>query len=301
MIMGCTLRNVLAFAGVCGGGPGLSYARALRVIVTFLDPLVAAIGRITGERDILASGLACHRVLRAQRRHLPELSGTRDWLAKKGLENVAFGVTASVLTAYYVAAHNGGSVASIANGLEKCCRTAERILRHWKMETVEQAAEQVAIVDAEARALARACAACAGAALEAKRQSLSNVDALRLQFETMRAAAWPAGECCSAETHEQLCAKIASGVPLNGGQAVAMPVRCVPLSAIPSSVWTNERGSEASDGSQSTASSHTTSYTSTCSSASTSASTGSEACSTEMDLDVRTGLDPAFLDMFTRA
>ncbi len=246
VIIGATLHNVLAFAGV-NVHKG-SCMRAMRMFVDFLEPTVAAVGRIhdTLDREVLSNGLACHRILRQQREHLFECrsarhaggsgDGKRTWLDRKGLKDVAVGVTASVLAAHYIAAANGASAQDIATGVARCCASAEKALANWQLTDGAQRDVHRAALDVEARALGRARAACEAAVQRAAEHDLPRRAALQLQLEMMRQAAWPAGEECSAATHARLCERIQRGFPIGDGGGFAMPVTAVPLSAIPESV-----------------------------------------------------------------
>ena len=153
VIIGATLENVLAFAGIDVRNG--SCLRATRQLVHFLKPVVEAVRRIDGERDKLASGLACHRVLRSQRKAMSECrlpSRARGWLDRNGIADVAVGVTASVLVAHYVAANNGESATNLTLGLERCCANAEAMLMHWNTAASEHSHENIAVLHAEARA-----------------------------------------------------------------------------------------------------------------------------------------------------
>ena len=263
VIVGATLRSVLQFAGV---DVSRSCGRQMRHLVRFLEPVVAAVCRVEGDREVLASGLACHRVLREQRRHMDEApSGTgslrKSWLSRKGLKNVAMGVTASVLVAHHIAAQEGADAGSVARELEECCEHAERALRRWKVSDSSDAGLSINVIQAEARALGRARAACAAAADKARSHGLGRSDTLRLQLETMRSAAWPAGERCDEQTHDHLCARIAAGMPLgNSTMPSPMPISAaVPLSAISAESWLDHdddaHDSDAEDAASSAASS----------------------------------------------
>lgn len=241
VIVGATLRSVLQFAGV---DVSRSCARQMRHLVRFFEPVVAAVCRVEGDRETLASGLACHRVLREQRRHMPETGDAqggvgKSWLARKGLKNVAMGVTASVLVAHHIAAQEGADAETIASGLEECCEQAERALRLWNVSDSSDGKASEEVLLAEARALGRARAAFSAAAEQARLHGLGRTDALRLQLETMRRAAWPAGERCDAETHRNLCSRIAMGLPIgNNAMPAPMPATAaVPLSAISAESW----------------------------------------------------------------
>lgn len=250
VIVGATLRSVLQFAGV---DVSRSCARQMRHLVRFFEPVVAAVCRVEGDREVLASGLACHRVLREQRRHMHETSEARgatgkSWLSRKGLKNVAMGVTASVLVAHHIASQEGADADTISSGLDECCERAERALCRWNLSDSGDSSASCYVMQAEARALGRARAAFAAAAAQARLHGLGRSDALRLQLETMRRAAWPAGERCDAETHVDLCERILSGRTI-GNTAMPAPMldtAAVPLSAISADSWL-EDASDASD------------------------------------------------------
>ena len=239
----------------------------MRHIVRFFEPVVGAVCRVEGDREVLASGLACHRVLREQRRYMAEARDAggavrRPWLSRKGLKHVAMGVTASVLVAHHIAAQEGADAETISSGLGECCEHAEDALRRWNVTDASDRGVSIEVLQAETRALGRARAAFTAAAEHALRHGLAGSDALRLQLEAMRRAAWPAGERCDAESHDELCARIAAGLPLgNNAMPSPMPASAsVPLSAIPAEAWLEDGsgGSEADmdDGASSVASSH---------------------------------------------
>lgn len=265
VVVGATLRSVLQFAGV---DVSRSCARQVRHLVRFFEPVVGAVSRVEGDREVLASGLACHRVLREQRRHMAEARDAggavrKPWLSRKGLKNVAMGVTASVLVAHHIAAQEGADAETIASGLGECCEHAEAALHRWNVTDASDRGVSIEVLRAEARALGRARAAFTAAAEHAREHRLDRADALRLQLETMRRAAWPAGERCDAESHDELCARIATGLPLgNNAMPSPMPASAsVPLSAIPAEAWLEDGsgGSEVDmddDGASSAVSSH---------------------------------------------
>ena len=198
----------------------------------FFEPVVGAVCRVEGDREVLASGLACHRVLREQRRYMAEARDAggavrRPWLSRKGLKHVAMGVTASVLVAHHIAAQEGADAETISSGLGECCEHAEDALRRWNVTDASDRGVSIEVLQAETRALGRARAAFTAAAEHALRHGLARSDALRLPLEAMRRAAWPAGERCDAESHDELCARIAAGLPLATTHAVANARLCL--------------------------------------------------------------------------
>jgi hypothetical protein len=255
LVMGATLCSVLRFAGV---DASKSCRRALRHLVRFLEPVVSAACRMRGERSVLLDGLACRNVLRQQRRRMRDAvlhapGGGRTWLDRNGLQHVVMGATASVLVAHHIAAQEGADVYLIGDGLQSCCWRAEQALRQWNLSdsTHEEACTRA--LDAEVRALSRAQSAAEGAKRRAVAYGLGPAEALRLQLEAMRCAAWPAGERCDEEGHAQLCRRIEAGAPI-GRRAQDGPffhsaypctsVWSIPLSAIPASAWLHREGED---------------------------------------------------------
>ena len=287
-IFGATLKSVLDFSGVRAAKSEV--VAALRHVARFFEPTrwdAAAVGGT--DRDHLLNGLMAHRVDRLQRRHLPESRepvGARTYLGRNGLKDVAVGVTAAVLVAHYLMSARGARAADVCAGMRIALERASALLEDWPLSDGHADAWHAGALRAEERALQRARSAAVAAAAAAQAQGLPNHAALALQFEWMRAAAWPRGVCCDATTHAARCASLGQHGALEpdpafsaaaAGGAPPPPPLTVPLAALPSAAWLGsaaDAGSSSSEGSACDASS-LASTASTASSASSASSVGS--------------------------
>ena len=225
-IFGATLKSVLDFSGVRAAKSEV--VAALRHVARFFEPTrwdAAAVGGT--DRDHLLNGLMAHRVDRLQRRHLPESRepvGARTYLGRNGLKDVAVGVTAAVLVAHYLMSARGARAADVCAGMRIALERASALLEDWPLSDGHADAWHAGALRAEERALQRARSAAVAAAAAAQAQGLPNHAALALQFEWMRAAAWPRGVCCDATTHAARCASLGqhgAQRPDGGGDRVA--------------------------------------------------------------------------------
>jgi hypothetical protein len=237
-IFGSTLKSVLEYSGVSPSkGESL---QALRHLVRFLTPAATAVASVTGtDRLHLANGLGVHRVSSKQTRMMPESVEAqlhRSFLGRNGLRDIAFGATAAVLTAHYIMSALGHDAAMVAENLQKSARQVDELLGAWPVAngTVAAGDWHVHALRTEARAIRRARAAACAAAEVAEAQHLPTPAALHLQFEWMRAAAWPRGTSCDAESHAYLCGQIASGQRVGDTDAEPLPLPALPLSALQS-------------------------------------------------------------------
>lgn len=259
-IFGSTLKSVLDYSGVSPSkGESL---QALRHLVRFLTPAATAVASVGGsDRLHLANGLGVHRVSSKQTRFLPESiesQAHRSFLGRNGLRDVAFGATAAVLTAHYIMSALGADASTVADNLQQSARAIDDLLGQWPTSSTVFGDTQVHALRAEARAIRRARAAAVAAASVAEAQGLPKAAALHLQFEWMRAAAWPRGTACDAATHATLCGEIASGKRVGDSEAEPLPLPALPLSALQScsAAWMpTGAGDDSSDAASSRASS----------------------------------------------
>jgi len=265
-IFGSTLKSVLDFSGVA---PTKTQSlQALRHLVRFLSPAASATSSIDGgDRLHLANGLGVHRVCTKQARLLPEAQEAqmqRSFLGRNGLRDVAFGATAAVLTAHYIMSVLGHDASTVADKLQKSAKRIDELLGQWPVAgaTVGASDWHVQSLRAEARAIRRARAAAVAAASMAEAQQLPKHAALHLQFEWMRAAAWPRGTACDADSHATLCGQIASGQRVGDPDAEPLPLPALPLSALQSctAAWLDAGGGD--DSSEDGASSRSGSWAS---------------------------------------
>ena len=253
-IFGSTLKSVLEYSGVKPSkGESL---QALRHLVRFLSPAASAVASVSGaDRLHLANGLGVHRVCSKQTRMLPESQEaqlSRSYLGRNGLRDIAFGATAAVLTAHYVMSALGHDAATVADNLQRSAKAVDELLGQWPVASGSVASGDwhVHSLRAEARAIRRARAAAMAAASVAEAQKLPMAAALHLQFEWMRAAAWPRGTVCDGETHAHLCGQIASGQRVGDPHAEQLPLPALPLSALQSctAAWLDPgRGDDSSE------------------------------------------------------
>lgn len=235
-IFGATLKSVLEFAGV--PPTKADSVRALRCLTRFFEPAADAMASVSGaDRQHLANGLAAHRVASKQRRMLPECAepqAARSYLGRNSLKDVAFGATAAVLVAHYVMSERGVDAAAVAESLQRATAHVDELLRQWPVG----GSSSGDALRAEARAMARVRAAAVAAASLAAAQQLPRGEALRLQFEWIKAAAWPRGAVCCLETHEALCEQLRSGARDGcDGAPMQPPLLAMPLGALPSEAW----------------------------------------------------------------
>lgn len=247
---------------------------ALRHLVRFLSPAASAVASVSSDDRLhLANGLGVHRVSTKQTRLLPESlepQQNRSFLGRNGLRDIAFGATAAVLTSHYIMSALGQDATTVADNLQKSAKAIDELLGQWPTAGTSMRAGNghVQALRAEARAIRRARAAALAAASVAEAQNLPKPAALHLQFEWMRAAAWPRGTACDAESHAFLCGQIASGQRVGDPHAEPLPLPSLPLSAFQSctAAWLDtgrdDRSSEdgASSRSGSWASSAASSY-----------------------------------------
>lgn len=245
-IFGSTLKSVLEFSGVAPSKGAT--VRALRHLVHFFAPPRDALASIRGDdAEHLLNGMGAHRVASMQRHMLAECAehaGSRSYIGRNGYKDVAFGATAALLVAHYIMSVTGADAQGVAEGLRRCADDVDHQLRHWPISDSAQHAEwHAAALAAEERALSRARAAAVTAATFAEANQLSRADALRMQFEWMRAAAWPAGERCDVGAQAGAIARLIRGERVGDGAPVAeaplsaMPPRALALSALPSIAW----------------------------------------------------------------
>jgi hypothetical protein len=237
-IFGSTLKSVLDYAGVAPSkGQSL---QALRHLVRFLSPAATAVASVDGDDRLhLANGLGVHRVCGKQARLLPEAQESqmqRSFLGRNGLRDIAFGATAAVLTSHYIMSALGADAATVADNLQKSAKRIDELLGQWPVAgaTVSAGSSHIYSLRAEARAIRRARAAAVAAVAMANAQNLPKHAALHLQFEWMRAAAWPRGTACDADSHATLCGQIASGERVGDPEAEPLPLPALPLSALQS-------------------------------------------------------------------
>ena len=269
IIFGSTLRSVLDYSGVSPSkGESL---QALRHLVRFLTPAAAAVASVSGsDRVHLSHGLGVLRVCSKQSRFLPEsgeTQGQRSFLGRNGLRDVAFGATAAVLTAHYIMCALGANASTVADNLQRSSKSVDDLLGKWPTSSSAFGDAQIQALRSEARAIRRARAAAVAAASVAESQCLPKAAALHLQFEWMRAAAWPRGTPCNAETHATLCGDLASGKRVGDPEAEPLPLPALPLSALQScsAAWMSTGAcDDSSDAASSRASSWASSAASSC-------------------------------------
>jgi hypothetical protein len=160
----------------------------------------------------------------------------RSFLGRNGLRDIAFGATAAVLTSHYIMSALGADAATVADNLQKSAKRIDELLGQWPVAgaTVSAGSSHIYSLRAEARAIRRARAAAVAAVAMANAQNLPKHAALHLQFEWMRAAAWPRGTACDADSHATLCGQIASGERVGDPEAEPLPLPALPLSALQS-------------------------------------------------------------------
>lgn len=236
-IFGSTLKSILDYSGVAPTkGQSL---QALRHLVRFLSPASSAVSSISSQDRLhLADGLGVHRVSSKQSRLFaesvePQLQ--RSFVGRNGLRDIAFGATAAVLTAHYIMSALGADAEEVATNLQRSAKVVDELLGKWSLSGGTMASgDHAESLRSEARAIRRARAAAVAAASVAKTQNLPTAAALHLQFDWMRAAAWPRGTPCDAEGHSHLCELIAKGQRLGDPAAESLPLPALPLSALQS-------------------------------------------------------------------
>lgn len=265
-IFGSTLKSVLDYSGVKPSkGESL---QALRHLVRFLSPAASAVSSVTGDDRLhLANGLGVHRVSTKQTRMMAESvesQAERSFLGRNGLRDVSFGATAAVLTAHYIMRALGHDATKVAANLQQSAKAIDELLGQWPAVagSVASGDWHVGALRAEARAIRRARAAAMAAASIAEAQQLPTEAALHLQFEWMRAAAWPRGTTCDGETHAFLCGQIASGRQVGDPHAEPLPLPALPLSALQSCTAAWMDAGRTDDSSEDGGSSHSGSWAS---------------------------------------
>lgn len=240
-IFGATLKSVLEFSGVAP--TKRASIAALRHLVRFLSPPRDALPRIHGnDSEHLLNGMGVHHVASYQRRLLPESiepQHARSYLGRNGYKDVAFGATAALLVAHHLMSVLGSDAQGVAEGLQRCAREVDHQLTHWPTATSARHSEwHLVALASEMRALGRARTAAVAAASFAEANRLPRDEALRLQLERMRAAAWPSGERCDVESQPPLIERLMRGETL-GSYAMPPPAspRPMALSALPGVAW----------------------------------------------------------------
>tara|TARA_Y100000389_G_scaffold204725_2_gene259221 strand:- start:2439 stop:3644 length:1206 start_codon:yes stop_codon:yes gene_type:complete len=253
-IFGSTLKSILEFSGV--QPTKAESLRALRHLVRFLTPAACAVASVGGaDRLHVANGLGVHRVSSKQARMLPEsheAQSGRSFLGRNGLRDIAFGATAALLTSHYVMRALGHDATIVADNLQRSARAVDELLGQWPVKSGDIGVGDwnMHSLRAEARAIRRARAAALAAASLAEAQGLSRSAALQLQFQWMRAAAWPRGTVCDAENHSYVCEQLAAGKQVGDPYAEALPLPSLPLSALQSctAAWLDTgRGDDSSE------------------------------------------------------
>ena len=207
IVFGCTMGNLMHH---CRNPVN---KRPLMVAVNTLRRVLAPISRALhtcrgSDVGMLVRGMACHRVLQAQGKKLPELKRAPSIDSKTGHIGVVVGASAAILVAFECMSAFEADVVGIGAQLVACLRDAHCALSRWRLpDTYDD--DLRAAHSAETRALERARLAVARA-LEVG-GGLSDAAAVRLQLDFYRRAVWPQDEDLSAEAHAIVLERIRSG------------------------------------------------------------------------------------------
>ncbi len=251
-IFGCSLANLVHFAG----GRKHALRAALRALHGALEPAAAAVPTLTGTDAVyLARGFACHCIVRAQTRRMPEVRAARlD--TRRAHPGVALGAAAALLVAFSVLAADPADLEAdgpldergLGAALVAALDTAAVAVATWRLPGDAHPDVRRAR-DAERRALDRARCAVRYAQHAAARDGAGHArdaaGAFCRQLHALRAAVWPAGAHIAMDTSGALLERIASGVlfeaPALWGELLSSwataphpDAGVLPLSALPS-------------------------------------------------------------------
>jgi len=254
-IFGCSLANLVHYAG----GRKHALRAALRTLHDALGPAAPAVPTLTGTDAVyLARGFACHCIVRAQTRRMPEVRAARlD--ARRAHPGVALGAAAAILVAFSLLSADPADLEAdgpldergLGAALVAALDSAVVAVTTWRLPGDAHPDVRRAR-DAERRALDRArCAvryAQHAAARDAAGGAVERGDAAGAfcrQLHALRAAVWPAGAHIAMDTSGALLERIASGVlfeaPALWGELLSSwataphpDAGVLPLSALPS-------------------------------------------------------------------
>ena len=214
---GCTLGNITGYLE----GRGLPGERAyvLRSIRTMLLPAAEALRYMRGA-DVphLARGMASCRVVQAQRSALREVGapGFPKIDHKYGNACTAVGATAAMLVAFGVMSTVPDHAAHFwrEGSLWKALRCAEEALASWRAATVYLPEEHWDALNAERRAMHRACLAAYGLwkvrtdGEDAHGVQIVGAQAMQAMLQAATRAAFPSGALVNEFTQATLCERI---------------------------------------------------------------------------------------------
>lgn len=244
VIFGSTLKSILEFSGV--SPTKRANIEAMRRLVRFFVSSRDALPQIHGaDHEHLLNGLGVHKVASYQRGLLPECiepQHARSYLGRSGYKDVAFGATAALLVAHYLMSESGADAQGVADGLQRCATEVDRQLAQWPLsDSMHHFKWHKSSLDAEIRALSRVRAAAIVAADVANVHRLTRDEALRMQLERMRMAAWPRGEKCAGDAQASMIARIFRGDRIGAEDAPLAPCPAfsqpLALSGMPAVAW----------------------------------------------------------------
>ena len=235
------LANIINFALL----PKAKRSHLLTVLRGRLQRMATFLSLASGPDTVfLARGLASARIVRSQRRTLPEIKNGTGVDPKYGDVGTAIGATAAVLAVVgTLVSRDNVSWMKERSVLLSAIVRAEIQMVDWSSR-VAWDAETRSALDAERRAATRAATAVEMAVLLAQEQKLSDMENMRLQLAAAERAAF-APYNLSEKTQEAVLLKIknreliASSVqamemqPVVASWAVPVSPSYVPLAALP--------------------------------------------------------------------
>ena len=204
---GCTFGNLMQFCRAEKHSLHTCMLQMRRVLRACGKAMCKNSGQ---DKSFLTRGLGIHRVMKAQARHFPELRTCKRIDSKAGHVGICFGMTMSVLIAFECMCRDPKDVSELSKHLISCIRDCASALEHWDLRKTEDE-DVLESRAAEHRAMKRAQAGVLRAQHLSETNQLDDEQALRLQLDCFRRAAWPSGEELNEESQTSLLERIESG------------------------------------------------------------------------------------------
>ena len=203
IVVGCVLQSALEFAR----GDARGSKKVLSMLKDCLGPASRALATCCGEDAIqLRSGLASHRVIRAQLPLLKESNlAPRLDPRSSHIGSAAIGVSACLFFIFSVILSDNMDCGAFRIGAIAAAEAAQAGMNKWVSRCGALSDQSREALDAERRALQRGVFAMRVAKQKSMEVEENDHDAAHREVDYMRRAMWPRGKRIDAKSQSDLC------------------------------------------------------------------------------------------------
>ena len=218
-VYGCAIGNIVNYCA----HKGASVPAMVRKIHQSLVPVAAAVLSESGsDANTLCSGIAAHRIARAQQLRMGQLE--KNIHCRHANPAIVVGLTASIYVVYAILAAPNITACTTSRASDirwfvkhqlilQSLHVAEYILKSSKPPRHGPGCApefEIGAVEAEFRAIQRAIQGVKTANIMATQNDLDEQNTFSVQLSFYAKAAWPTNERIGADTHDALLARIAT-------------------------------------------------------------------------------------------